>query len=79
MRKKLSVPFVGKHRNFPTNVKRSWYFILEREKEREIENVAALHQIRGAISPKQTNKSKKALGMDRKLMPSLSLHTQLSL
>ena len=62
IRKQLSVPFVGKHRNFPTNVKRSWYFILEREKEREIENVAALRQIRGAISPKQTNKSKKARG-----------------
>ena len=27
-------------------------FFLEREKEREIENVAALGQIRGAISPK---------------------------
>ena len=66
MRKKLSVPFVGKHRNFPTNVKRSWYFILKREKEREIENVAALRQIRGAISPKQTNKSKKARGYGSK-------------
>ena len=66
IRKQLSVPFVGKHRNFPTNVKRSWYFILEREKEREIENVAALRQIRGAISPKQTNKSKKARGYGSK-------------
>lgn len=41
-------------------------FFLEREKEREIENVVALGQIRGAISPKQTNKSKKARGYGSK-------------
>lgn len=41
-------------------------FFLEREKEREIENAAALRQIRGAISPKQTNKSKKARGYGSK-------------
>jgi len=42
------------------------FFFGEREKEREIENVAALRQIRGAISPKQTNKSKKARGYGSK-------------